>query len=283
MKYKLVAIDLDGTLLTDDKKIPKENIEVLRKLHNRGVEIVIATGRRYWAAKNFAKELNMDLIVLANNGNIVRRISDDKVLITKYINEDDFYNLIREGRKNGLYPIVHVNHYDEGYDIIIELDTKDKRYSTYMLKNTERYKQINNLLDYKNPKTLAVCYIGEYDALEEFQNKINSTYPNKFNSHIMGSITSVGPILEIMNPLGSKWKSLCEYAKNKCITPKEIIAIGDDNNDMEMIKKAGMGIAMKNCSKDIEKVADIVTRKSNNEAGVASVLKDIFETFIIFS
>lgn len=78
-----------------------------------------------------------------------------------------------------------------------------------------------------------------------------------------------------MNPLGCKWQSLQEYAKERGIREGEIIAIGDDNNDTPMIKNAGLGIAMKNASKDVKSVADIITEKDNNDSGVAFELKRV--------
>jgi len=277
MRYKLIAIDLDGTLLTDKKMLLEENIKVLQILNSKGIEIVIATGRRYWEAKSFAEKLKINPVILSNNGTIVRNMLDDKVLATKYLDKESFYDLIKEGRKRGLYPILHVDHYDEGYDIIIELDKSDNRYSTYLSKVLTRFEQTDDLLNYKEPKILSVTYTGDIEKLEEFQKEIELTFSHKYNSHIMNNLTKIGPLLEIMNPQGSKWISLIEYAREKGIEDKSIVAIGDDNNDIEMIKKAGLGIAMRNSSIGVKEVADITTDKTNNEAGVADVLKRIFK------
>lgn len=277
MKYKMIAIDLDGTLLNDNKKIRKENIDLIRKINDNGIEIVIATGRRYWSAKNLTKEIGIDIVIMANNGNIVRKVSDDRLLITKYLKLDDFYTLVEQGRKKGLYPIVHVNHYHEGYDMMIEMDIEDIKYSSYMNKNQDRYKQIEDFLNYKDGKVLAVCFSGDIDKLEKFEKMIKGLYPSKYNSHIMSKLTIVGGLLEIMHPLGSKWLSIKEYAFDKGIYPKEIIAIGDDNNDIEMIKEAGLGIGMKNGSPKVKEAADVITDKTNNEAGVAHILREVLK------
>lgn len=276
MKYKMVAIDLDGTLLNDQKTIPDRNKYILKKLSDMSVEFVIATGRRYWSAKQFSKELGMDLIIMANNGNIVRRLSDDKILVKKYLDKEDFYTLIREGRELELFPITHVDHYEEGIDIIVEFQEGNEDYSQYMKKNMERFKQIEDMLKYQNPRALVVCYFGKSKTLEDFKELITEKYPNKYNCHIMSNFARIGSLLEIMNPLGSKWFTLNEYAKSKGINPEEIIAIGDDNNDLEMIRNAGLGIAMKDCSNEVKKAADMITDKSNNEAGVGVILSKIF-------
>lgn len=277
MIYKLIAIDLDGTMLNDEKIISNYTKEILHKINNIGVEIVIATGRRYWAAKNFVKGLDMNLTILANNGNIVREISDDSVLIKKYMDIEDFLNLLKEGRKNNLSPILHVDDYEKGIDMIIELERDDERYFSYMSKVQSRYKKIKKLESYKDGKILAVVYFGEVEDMENFRRYINSNYPSKYNSHIITKLSIPGSLLELMNPLGSKWTSLKEYAHNKGIKADQIIAIGDDNNDIEMIEKSGYGIAMLNSTINVKNVADEVTEKNNNEDGVAHVLRRIFK------
>ena len=80
-----------------------------------------------------------------------------------------------------------------------------------------------------------------------------------------------------MNPLGCKWQGLQEYAKGRGFREEEIIAIGDDNNDISMVKNAGLGIAMKNASKNVKSVADIVTERNNNESGVGFELQKILK------
>ncbi|WP_427340143.1 HAD family hydrolase [Caloranaerobacter sp. DY30410] len=276
MNYKLLAIDLDGTLLTDDKRILEENKEVLTTLSKKGLEIIIATGRRYWSAKNFAKELGIELTILANNGNIIRRISDDKVLVANYLEREDFNRIVKKGREMGLYPILHVDHYEEGYDLLIEEDEEGIKYSNYVKKNIIRHKKLKNILDYEESKILVICYENSYETLRKFEEKIHKEYPQKFNTHILINGSDIGPILEIMSLKGSKWLSLKDYAKDKGIDESQIIAIGDDNNDVEMVEKAGLGIAMKNGTDKIKKVADIVTKKTNNEAGVSQILREIF-------
>lgn len=277
MKYRMVAIDLDGTLLNDEKVIPNENKKIINQLIDNEVEIAIATGRGYWSAKNFTKNLGRDLTIIGNNGTIVRTMNDDNVLIKKYLDKNDFFTLLAEGRKRGLYPVLHVDHYEEGYDLIFELDKDDIKYSSYLSRISDRYVQIDDLFNYTEPKVLSIVYIGEIEMLKEFQATLSTLYSEKYNTHILDKLIKVGPILEIMNPLGSKWLTLSEYAKEKGIKNDEIVTIGDDNNDIEMLHNAGLGVGMKNCSEKVKQVADVITKKTNNEAGVAHALKEIFK------
>ncbi|NLJ98826.1 MAG: HAD family hydrolase [Tissierellia bacterium] len=275
--YKLIAMDLDGTLLNDDKQITEENLRLIDKLIAKGYEVVIATGRRYWSAKQLTKEIGKPLVILANNGNVVRETITDEIIIKKYLDLEDFKLLIKEGKKRGLHPIVHVDNYDKGYDIIIEMEKEHSNYYSYLNQSEKRYRKVDSYLELEDGKILAVVYAGDKEDMEDFHLDINKRYPRKYSSHVMENIQVAEALLEIMNPLGCKWLSLLEYAKEKGIAESEIIAIGDDNNDTQMIKNAGCGIAMKNASERVKQVADIITEKDNNESGVAFELKRVLE------
>lgn len=277
MKYKMVAIDLDGTLLNEEKKVSSENKAVLKELMSRGVEVIIATGRRYYSAKELVSELEMkNSIIMANNGSIVRDMVTDNSIKTKYFEHDDFYNLIREGKSRSLDAITHVDHYIEGYDILVEFEKTDKRYKNYLKDIANRYRRIDDLLKYSNPKALSIIYTGELKQLMEFQENLNSKYRGKYNAYLMHNLKNVGTMLEVINASSSKWISILEHAVFQGIKSEEIIAIGDDNNDIEMIKNAGLGIAMRNATKEVKSAADMVSEKTNEESGVAYTLKEIF-------
>ncbi len=277
MKYKLVAIDLDGTLLNEKKKISRENKVILKELMDRDVEIVIATGRRYYSAKQLVSELDMgNSTILANNGSIIRDLKTDHLIKNRYFDQEDFYSLIREGKDRKLDAITHVDHYLEGYDILVEFEKNDTRYSNYLNDIANRYRTIDDFLKYSNPKAISIVYTGELERLKEFQENLKLKYKGKYNAYIMHNLISVGAMLEIINASGSKWVSILEHAMAKGIKREEIVTIGDDNNDIEMIKNAGLGIAMKNATREVKNAADIISEKTNDESGAGDVLKKVF-------
>ena len=122
---------------------------------------------------------------------------------------------------------------------------------------------------------MAIVYANTKNTLYPFYKEIKAKYPNIYNTHIMENMDLSEAMLEIMHPLGSKWLSLAEYAKSLNIKPEEIISIGDNNNDICMVENSGLGIAMKNGSQRLKEVANITTKKDNNESGVAFELKRV--------
>lgn len=273
--YKLIAMDLDGTLLNDNKTISKENLDTIHNLIQKGYEVVIATGRNYFSAKELTKEIMDNLIYISNNGNIIMDSKDDKAILNSFLNVHDYKRILIEGELRGLHPIVYIDYYAEGYDIIFQKDGITGHYFNSLNKGVPRYIQVDNILDYEIDRVLAVVYPGKKEVLKEFYGHINMKYPNIYSSHVMENVIMSEAILEVMNPLGTKWNALKEYALKRNVNPEEIVVIGDDNNDVDMIKNAGLGIAMINGSKMVKKHADIITERDNNNSGLSYELNRI--------
>lgn len=273
--YKLIAMDLDGTLLNDEKTISKENLDTIHNLIQKGYELVVATGRNYFSARELTKDIMDDLIYISNNGNIIIDSKDDKTLYNTFLDFNDYKKILIEGDLRKLNPIVYVDYFSRGYDLIFQKDSLHGDYFNSLNKNKARYIEVDSILDYKIDRILALVYPGRKEALNEFYNHINTKYPTIYSSHVMENIVMSEALLEIMNPLGTKWNSLKEYARGKDIRPEEIIAIGDDNNDIDMIKNAGLGIGMINGSQILKSHADIITKKDNNNSGLAYELNRI--------
>lgn len=274
MKYKMVVFDLDGTLLDNKKEINDYTAEIIEKIYNRGIIIIIATGRNYYEAKLLTEKLRINKIIMANNGCIVRNTLTEEVIYEKYLDYNTFIKIYDEGKKQSLHPIIHVNEYYNNYDIVIEHDIANDNYLGYMKNKNKRYK----IIDFKNHifnNILSVCYLGDYEKLEKFENEMKCKYGSLFNSTCARNL-NIRALLEYMNKNGCKWKSIKEYAQSKGIKPEEIVTIGDDNNDIEMIINSGLGIAMKNGTHKIKEAADIISQYDNNNYGVAVEIKKIF-------
>ncbi|WP_312699410.1 HAD family hydrolase [Sedimentibacter sp.] len=274
MKYKMIVSDLDGTLLNDKKEIDDNTIYILNELHIKGIEIVIATGRNYYMAKKMIEPIrNLNPVVLSNNGSVVRQSHNDKVLSYNYLQPSFFEKIYNEGIKRNLNPFIHVDEYDNGYDLIYEKEEFEKEYSGYIKRDYDRARLIK--FDPLNTdKILSVCYFDEYIKLRDFGTEMtNPGYYNTIFNRNLGNLA----LLEFLHREGCKWSSLKTYAKHKGILPKDIIALGDDNNDLEMLKNAGIGIAMTNGTEETKKAAKIISKYDNNNSGVYHELKELFE------
>ena len=273
--YKLIALDLDGTLLTDNKEITEDNLELIHYLIEKGYEIVIATGRSYYSARVLTNNINEHLIYICNNGNIVRDAIDNRVLSSNFLSSQDAKIILGEGIARELYPFVHVDFFDDGYDVLLGKDHHPKESLTRATNNLLRIKIIEDKLEENLNRVLAMVYPAELNRIKDLYYAIGELYPEMFYSYIMENASQAEGLLEVMNPSGNKWNSIVQYAKSLGIEASEIIAMGDNNNDIEMIMNAGLGITMKNGSKLAKEVADLVSQKDNNESGVDFELKKI--------
>lgn len=275
MSYKMIVTDLDGTLLNDKKVISDEDVYTLNKLHDKGIEIVIATGRNYFMAKNLTEQIrNINPIILANNGAIIRRSKTDEVIGHNYLEPDIFKKIHEKGMSFGLFPVVHVDEYSNGYDIVYEKDEFEEVYLGYIKKGDIRSRKVDFEAN-KFTNILAVCYLEDFEKLYEFHTEINKVNDGKFNS-ICNRNISERALLEFLHVDGCKWRSLEKYIKTLNIKPQEIISFGDDNNDIEMLKNSGIGVAMKNGTKEVLKAGKIISEKDNNNSGVSFELNKIF-------
>jgi hypothetical protein len=271
----MVVLDLDGTLLNDEKTISDKNAHILNELHKQGVHIVIATGRNYYMAKILIEGIKLtEPVILANNGAIVRRYVNDEFIESNYLDFLVFEKIYELGLKHNLNPIIHVDEYNQGYDIIYECEDYEEVYLGYIKKDFKRTRhQRFKAEEIKN--ILSVCYFNEYEKLFKFQKEIEKI-PGEFNIILNQNLRSLS-LLELLNINGCKWCALKKYIDSLGIDAAQVIAIGDDNNDTELIKNSGLGIAMKNATDGAKDAADSISRFSNNESGVYYELSEIFK------
>lgn len=276
MNYKMVVLDLDGTLLDDEKQISEKNVEILNELHKKGIEIVIATGRNYYMAKVLIEKIkNIKPVILANNGTIIRRSHNDELIEHKYLDPLEFKKIYDEGIKHNLYPVLHVDEYLNGYDLIYDREDYEEAYLGYIKKDYDRARltefnpiQINNIL--------SVCYFNDYNKLCSFSEEIEKKVKGKFNT-IYNRNISKRALLEFLHPEGCKWSALKKYASQINVIPDEIIAMGDDNNDIELLKNSGVGVAMLNGTIESKKAAKKISKYDNNNSGVYHELSELFQ------
>lgn len=275
MNYKMVALDLDGTLLNDEKQISDKNIEILNKLHESNVEIVIATGRNYYMAKELTYKIkNVQPVILANNGTVVRRSENNELLDFNYLDSIEFEKIYGHGLRYGLNPVLHVDEYFNGYDVIYERDDYEEAYKGYIKKDYSRAR-LTKFIPNKINNILSVCYFDEYSRLFSFVEEMKESGSDKFGMVCSRNISDRA-LLEFLHPNGGKWAALKKYAQNRNIAAHEIIAMGDDNNDIDMLKNSGLGIAMKNGTEETAKAALKISRYDNNDSGIYHELSEIF-------
>lgn len=261
MDYKLIAIDLDGTMITKDHRITDENMKAVKKLVDRDVKVVISTGRAYDSAKKFVERLGLttvnDYVIAYQGCKLYRPFNDEKVFEIGISNE-----LVQE-----------IIEFVKGYNVGLVMYEDTKLFSQQHHETIATY--INSIemplsdikFDINNSNITKVITVGERDELEKMVAEIPEHLKENTNNFFSHS-----NLYEFISKNANKGLALEKLCDILGIDMKDTVAIGDNGNDIELVKMAGFGVAMSNAYEGLKEVADYITVKDNNNSGVAEVI-----------
>jgi Cof subfamily protein (haloacid dehalogenase superfamily) len=265
-KDYLIAVDLDGTLLTHSLNHDEASFEVLRKLSLTN-KVVIATGRPFRSSIYYYNLLNLDTPIINYNGALVQNPKDNnfkKSLVT--IDRKIVFKLV-EDMKEYLD-----NIFCEIEDTIYLWQDKENVIPYLHLEGGHLITgDLNSTLEADPNGAIIIAKLGSEEILREY---VENTYKGSLKIRFWGS--SDFPIAELYSPLTNKGSALAKVSRDLNIAKDKIIALGDGDNDMEMIDYAAFGIAMANARPDLKEIANEVTL-SVDESGVAHYLKNFFD------
>lgn len=256
---KLVALDLDGTLLNDDLKISQRTVEAIKDLQNRGIQVAFVSGRTYKAVELVRKTALVDVPVVAYNGGKVVIPTLDEVYSVK-IPLSEALRIIRYGEERDYYVKVYI-------DDILYVREDDEESKAFSITNGIEYKVVGKLSDnIKEDVNMIVIYFKEHR--DEFMDEELRNIDVAITASMTRSIDVI--------PKGvSKDKGLKLVADHLNVKREEILAVGNSLNDIEMLKFAGIGIAMKNSDQRLLRQWENISEYTNNEDGVYHILKQI--------
>ncbi|MBZ5202219.1 HAD family phosphatase [Planomicrobium chinense] len=258
--YKMVAIDLDGTLLTDDLMISPATVTAIQKAVEAGTIVTIATGRMFSSAKRIALQLNLNVPLITYQGALIKDVNEKEVWYERTVPPGIAQKLIEISRKKKLHLQIYQN------DILYSAVENDKLIA-YAEAVKVPYQIEPDLIKLVQKDVTKLLFIEEPDVLDHLQNELQILFGE--SAHIAKSKKHY---LEITHPEANKGSALLYLAKKLGIERTEIIGIGDNFNDIELIEAAGLGVAMGNAVMAVKDKADYTTF-SNNEEGVLHVIE----------
>ena len=286
--YKLVAIDLDGTMLNSYGIVTDYTKEIIQKVQEKGVEVIIASGRPIDSIKTIAKEIKSEKFFISGNGAILYDIKKDEIIYENTLKKSKILDIIKICEENSIY----YNIYTEKEILAKSLNYNVLYYYKENLTKEEESKThlniIENIYDYisnRNEKVIKITICDENKTifnsimkkLKEIE-EIEVLEVSHMSRKMIRQGTEEVPIeyfyTEISAKNVDKWNAIEILAEKMNIGKEEIIAIGDNDNDKKMIENAGMGVAMKESAPEITKSAKFITL-SNNEDGVAEALEQL--------
>jgi len=266
--YKLIALDMDGTLLREDGTISERTRQAIGAARDKGVKVVLASGRPLEGLERYLEELALtshEDYVLSYNGSLVQNVGSRQVIRSHILSGADAHHLFRVSQEVG----VNIHAFSRQHGLITP------RTSTY----TELERSINGVtlteLDFTSlepeHEIIKIMLIDEPEVLAQGKAALPEALYEQYTV-----VQSAPFFLEFLNKQSNKGSGLASLAEHLHIEPAEIICVGDAGNDRHMLEYAGLGVAMGNASPDIKAIADFISH-SNEEDGVAHVI----ETFIL--
>ena len=267
---KVIAIDMDGTLLNSKKELLEETKQYFKEFHTKGTDtlLVLCTGRPETGIRPYLKDLGYleekHYIISQNGANIYESQTGNRIM-DAFVDSEKIQKWIELGKKHRVSVMgAGVDYYysfDEDPTEWMEFDVKIvsgklKRITTEESLSTDFYK---------------LLLLGDEEQLNEFETIIPQEWRNEFYV-----VRSQKYLVEVLKKGVNKAYGLEKLAKELNIQPSEIAAIGDAANDIEMLKYAGLAIAMGNASEEVKAISDIVTDTNENN-GVIKAIDQIIQ------
>ena len=265
--YKLIAIDLDDTLYKAEADLPQVNAIALRELDRAGVHVVLASGRPTPAASRITRAIlgtDRPHYVVSFNGAVISEAESGREIKHHGVPLPAARELFRYAREHGL--LAQYYHDDEFF-----VEFADPRADDYRELSGLPYRVVGPLeefMDSESPKILMQCDPQKLPGhLEELRNRARGRWH---------ATMSKPHFLELLNPDINKGLSLVELADHLDVFREETVAMGDSLNDIEMLKEAGVGVAVANARAEVKAVADLVTERTAGEGAVAEAAAKLF-------
>ncbi|HSK44951.1 MAG TPA: Cof-type HAD-IIB family hydrolase [Candidatus Binatia bacterium] len=275
---RLLALDIDGTLTDPNFQVPARNIAALRAAHEAGVEVILATGRRHDYALPIARELGFPIWLISSNGALIRS-SDSETFFTDRLPARTARELIQymdEFRGNAVLTFDRAANVPGNDSLVLEsADELNKTVSRWLEVNRPYIKFVSPLEDALTEDPLQAMYCGRLARMEVLQRRLSQ-------ADFLDKITVLRTqydlrdlcILDILNRECSKGHALKRWALERGIGREQIMAIGDNHNDLEMLEFAGVAVVMGNASNELKQNGWMVTG-SNEESGVAQAVEEV--------
>ncbi len=265
--YKLIAIDMDGTLLNDRHEVPEDVKSTLAEAKRQGIKIVLCSGRPIGGLRGYIKALNLDEegdYAIAYNGALVQDSHTEGVVAELSLSHDDLVKLhdLSVELKSPMHFFDAKGVYSPNADI-----SEYTVLEAYLCQIPLAYRQVSDI-----PTNISIPKIMFIDNPDNLNRTIQALPENLKEQYTI--VQSSPYFLEFVHPSASKGNAVKKLAKQLDIKQEEIMSFGDNGNDLSMIEYAGCGVAMGNAIPEVKAAADFQTR-SNNESGVAYAIKKL--------
>jgi Cof subfamily protein (haloacid dehalogenase superfamily) len=272
MRYRLLALDVDGTLLDPAGQLRPTVQHAVMAVQERGVRVVLCTGRRFRTALPLAQQLQLCGPAVVHNGALLKDVQSGTTLHQCYMPVDVYTQAFTLLRQCGM-PMVYIDAFHEAVDILTEgLDRLHPFQRLYLQDHLTHCRIVPDMATPPAYGVVMMSVMADETYLRGLRPQIQQALEGRARVNMLINKNYQGYILEILHPSASKWDALQRWAHLEGIATEDIIAVGDDENDLELIRHAGLGIAMGNATETVKAAADFITG-TNAEDGLVHALQ----------
>ena len=281
MAIRLIALDLDGTLLNSRGELTTRNRAAITAARERGVRVALVTGRRFRDARPLALDLGLDVPVIAHNGALTKHARTLETVAALLLPMDAAHAVIRVGREQGADALVSDDPDAAGllvYDHISEGNLALAKYIAWSRRIVgdearEAVRQVPSLEEYLDHAPVHVAFSGSCARMQNLSAELERALGSGVKLLLTLYPKQDFALLDVLHPLASKGAGLAAVAVEYGLAREEVMAVGDNLNDVEMLDYAGTGVLMGNAEPSLRDAARLHTTATNDEDGVALAIE----------
>jgi 5-amino-6-(5-phospho-D-ribitylamino)uracil phosphatase len=275
--YSLLAIDIDGTLVNSRDELTPATRAALARAGAAGIRVVLATGRRYSHALPLVEPLEIDVPLVTASGALVKDPNGHRTLYQAQFEPQVLREALAIVDGCGYDPVLCADTFAEGFDFYhARRESRTPELAFYLAMNPGRSRLWPGLLKSPPPGVFGGFVVGTLEQMQELEAVVAREMPGKLHTHVLHPPRYKGFFME-MSPAGvTKWSAIQRLAADWGIAEAEICAVGDDVNDIAMIRAAGLGVAMGNAQPAVKAAADRIA-PTQDEDGLVQVVEWLME------
>lgn len=272
-----MAVDIDGTLVNSRDELTPDTQEALVRAGRAGIQIVLATGRRYSRTLHLVEPLGIDVPLISASGALIKDPKDHRTLFQSTFDPHLLRQVLSLIDRAGYDPLLCADTFAEGFDFYLARENvRTPELEEYLELNPRDGRIWPDLITAPPPGVFLAFTMGTKEQMLAMDQILHRELPGRLSSNVLRSPRYRGFLVEI-TPVGvSKWSGVKHLAEIWGIDHSSICAVGDDVNDIPMIRAAGLGVAMGNALPEVKAAADLVA-PTHDENGLVQVVQWLLE------
>lgn len=274
-RFRILALDVDGTLLDESGHLRPATVAAIARAARQGLQPVLCTGRRYRRALPVARELGLDAPLVCNSGALVKDPADGRTLWRADLDPGALADVLEVLRDHDEPAVSFLDGDPAGPDFhVAAYPLARPLFDDYVRSNREHAAIDPDWPHHRSRPHFHLCAIGTLDAMRDVETSLLDRLPGQVRTFVQRSPRYLGTMCEVLHAKAGKWSAVLHVAAMWGVRPEAIVAVGDDANDVPMLKGAGLGVAMPHAPAAVIAAADRVA-DPHHANGLARLIDEL--------